>query len=168
MLIGWDAGIRTARSGFFPSLNLTGTMGRQGRDFFPSGERWSVGVGLSFPLFSGGQDYYASKAAVAGFAQAVGTRESVDRQLLVSLRQSYRTYTQGVEKLLVDTAFLEAAASRSEIARNRYNNGLLTFEDWDVIENDLISRQKTRLQSKRDRVVSEAAWEQAQGKGVIP
>jgi hypothetical protein len=44
----------------------------------------------------------------------------------------------------------------------------MSFEDWDRIENDLIQRQKTVLQSQRDRVTAEAAWEQAQGKGVIP
>jgi hypothetical protein len=49
-----------------------------------------------------------------------------------------------------------------------YNNGLITFTDWDIIENDLILRQKSLLQTERDRVVAEAAWEQVQGLGVIP
>jgi hypothetical protein len=44
----------------------------------------------------------------------------------------------------------------------------MTFEDWDIIENDLIQRLKTFLQSQRDRVIAEASWELAQGKGVIP
>jgi outer membrane protein len=73
-----------------------------------------------------------------------------------------------VEKLKVDQAFLDAAKTRADIARTKYNNGLMTFENWDIIENDLIQRQKSFLQSQRDRVVAEAAWEQAQGKGVIP
>jgi len=55
----------------------------------------------------------------------------------------------------------------AEIARNKYNNGLLTFEDWDVIESDLINRQTTYLQNQRDRVISEAAWENIQGIGVF-
>jgi outer membrane protein TolC len=58
--------------------------------------------------------------------------------------------------------------TRADIARTKYNNGLMTFENWDIIENDLIQRQKSFLQGQRDRVVAEAAWEQAQGKGVIP
>ena len=53
-------------------------------------------------------------------------------------------------------------------SRNKYNNGLQSFEDWDGIENDLITRQKTSLLSSRQRIVAEANWEQAQGKGVIP
>jgi outer membrane protein len=57
---------------------------------------------------------------------------------------------------------------RSELGRAKYKNGLLNFEDWNAIESDLINRQKAKLQSQRDRVVAEAAWEQATGKGVIP
>jgi outer membrane protein TolC len=88
--------------------------------------------------------------------------------LLVRLKQAWAGYVESEEKLKVDQAFLEAAVLRAEIARSRYNNGLMSFEDWDRIENDLIQRQKTVLQSQRDRVTAEAAWEQAQGKGVIP
>jgi hypothetical protein len=44
----------------------------------------------------------------------------------------------------------------------------MTFEDWDLIETDLINRQKTELQARRDVVLAEAAFEQAQGKSVFP
>jgi hypothetical protein len=57
---------------------------------------------------------------------------------------------------------------RAEIARSKYNNGLLSFEDWDLIENDLINRQKALLVSVRERVTAEAGWEQARGEGAIP
>jgi outer membrane protein len=86
----------------------------------------------------------------------------------VNLKQTYASYAESAEKLKVDQAFLDAAFTRAEIARSKYNNGLMSFEDWDRLESDLIQRQKNFLQSQRDRVVAEAAWEQAQGKGVIP
>ena len=47
-------------------------------------------------------------------------------------------------------------------------SGLISFQDWDTIENDLISNQKTILVNLRDAIAAEAAWEQAQGKGYIP
>ena len=74
---------------------------------------------------------------------------------------------ESIEKLKVDQSFLEAALKRSEIARSKYNNGLMTFEDWDLIENDLIARETAVLQSQKDRATAEAAWQQAQGQGVF-
>jgi len=162
------ADVTLARSGFYPSVDVSGSVGREGEDWEPDRDRRTVGLNLSVPLFSGGRDYYTTKSAVASLEAASSNRDNLERQLLVRLKQAWAGYVESEEKLKVDQAFLEAAVLRAEIARSRYNNGLMSFEDWDRIENDLIQRQKTVLQSQRDRVTAEAAWEQAQGKGVIP
>ena len=163
-----SAGVTLARSPLYPSLNLTGSTGRQGNNWFPDNDSHSVGVSLSIPLYSGGRDYYGTKSAVSNLSAATYNRERVDQQLITRLRQAYTTYVEAVQRLKVNQAFVEAATARAEIARNKYDNGLLSFEDWDIIENDLISRQTALVQSQRDRITTEAAWEQAQGKGVIP
>lgn len=163
-----EAGVTLARSGLYPSLDLSGSVSRVGDNWFPDGTRRSVGLNLNVPLYSGGRDYYATKSAVSSLEAASSNTDSTERQLLVNLKQTYASYVESAEKLKVDQAFLDAATTRAEIARSKYNNGLMTFENWDIIENDLIQRQKTFLQSQRNRVVAEAAWEQAQGKGVIP
>ncbi len=160
--------VRIARSGLLPTLNLTGTAGRQGEDWFPNDRRNSAGVSLSVPIFSGGSDYYATQSAAASLSAAQANRENLTRTLRTKLQQGHTGYVQAEVKRTVDREFLEAAATRAEIARSKYNNGLLSFEDWDIIENDLISRQKAALASQRDRITAEATWEQAQGKGVIP
>jgi outer membrane protein TolC len=162
------ADVTLARSGFYPSVDLTGSMAREGENWAPDEDRRTLGLNLSIPLFSGGRDYYSTKSAAATLEAVSSNRDDVERQLLVRLKQTHAGYVESVQKLEVDRAFLEAAVLRAEIARSRYNNGLMSFEDWDRIENDLIQRQKAFLQSQRDRVTAEAAWEQAQGKGVIP
>jgi outer membrane protein TolC len=162
------ADITLARSGYFPNLDVTGSVSDQKSDLFSNSGRWSAGVNLFIPFFSGGKDYYGTKSAEANFLASTYNRESVDRQILASLRQTYTLYVQAVERLKVDLSFADAAQVRSEIARNKYNNGLLSFEDWDIIENDLITKQKTVLQDARDRVIAEATWEETQGKGAIP
>ena len=163
-----SAGVTLARSPLYPSLNLTGSTGRQGNNWIPDNDSHSVGVSLSIPLYSGGRDYYGTKSAVSNLSAATYNRERVDQQLITKLRQAYTAYVEAVQRLKVNQAFVDAATARAEIARNKYDNGLLTFEDWDIIENDLISRQTALVQSQRDRITTEAAWEQAQGKGVIP
>lgn len=163
-----EAGLTAARSAFFPSLDLTGQLGRVGTTFFPERDRWSVGVAITLPLFNGGRDYYGARAASEALLAAAHNQAAIDRDLLARLSQAYATFVEAVERVKVDEAFYEAARTRARIAREKYNNGLLSFEDWDIIENDLISRERNRLQSRRDRVVNEAAWEQALGRGVVP
>ncbi len=157
-----------ARSPFFPNLNLVGSVGKQGTGTFPQDDaRWSVGGNLSWALFNGGKDYFASKSATADLEAASFNEESIGRQAADKLQQAWNAFVESIQKLKADQSFLEAAGVREEIGINRYNNGLLSFEDWDIIENDLISRQKQVLQSRKDRVISEAAWERALGKGVF-
>ncbi len=162
------AGVTLARSGFYPSLDLTGSVGRSGSDWFPEDERRTVGLNLSVPLFTGGRNYYSSRSAVASLDAASAGTLTAERLLLANLKQAYANYVQAVERLKVDQAFLDAAQVRAEIARSQYNNGLISFSDWNLIENDLIQRQTAYVQSQRDRVIAEAAWERTQGTGVIP
>lgn len=163
-----EAGIAIARAALLPSVNLTGSVARRGDSWYPGENVNSVGVSLSVPLYSGGRNYFGMQSAVASHAAASANRESVERQLLIRLRDAHNRYIQAVEKLRVDEELVAAAATRAEIARHRYDNGLMSFEDWDFIENDLVARQKTVLASRRERINAEAAWEQAQGTGVIP
>jgi outer membrane protein TolC len=161
------AEVRLARVGFYPSVDVSASAAREGGDFPPEDNRRTVGITLTVPLFSGGRDYYGTQSAASNLVAAASSKTDVERSALVSLKQTHAAFVEAVERLRVDEAFLEAAITRAEIARSKYAQGLMSFEDWDRIENDLIVRQKAVLFSRRDRVTAEAAWEQAQGTGVI-
>ncbi|MCB0222040.1 MAG: TolC family protein [Chrysiogenetes bacterium] len=159
--------ISLARSPLYPSLDLNGQFVREGDDATPDDNNWSVGASLNVPLFSGLRDYYSVKSARAlAEASSVDALDAV-RRARTRLEQTHAAFVESRQKVLVDELFMKAASIRAEIARSKYNNGLLSFEDWDVIENDLISRQKNHLQSLRNHVTTEAAWQQAQGKAVF-
>jgi outer membrane protein TolC len=162
-----EAGITLARSQLMPSLDLSGTHARLGSSFVPADDRNTVALNLRIPIYSGGRNSAGVDSARAGFAAVTDTRKNLQRDLTARFQQAASTYVEAVAKLGVDEAFLEAAVVRADIARRKYDNGLISFEDWDIIENDLVARQKAVLQSRRNRIVSEAAWEQLQGKGVF-
>jgi outer membrane protein TolC len=162
------AAVTIARAGFYPTFSLSATASRLGKEWFPQTERWSIGATISIPIFTGGKDYYGTQGAIATRTSAEASRMNVGRQLLAKLEQTYSGYLEASEKLKVDESFREAALKRAEIARGKYNNGLMSFDDWDVIENDLIVRERAVLQSQKDRAAAEAAWVQALGKGVTP
>ncbi|WP_413560660.1 TolC family protein [Bdellovibrio sp. HCB209] len=163
-----EAALKNTRSGFFPSLDLSATVGDYGQNFYPNNQdRWSLGATLTLPLFNGGRDYYATKSVASQLYAAKSNLAGIDRTLLSSLKKAYKEYVEAVEQLAVNDAYVQAARTRADIARSKYNNGLMSFEDWDTIENDLINKTKLYLTSKRDRIVAEAAWERAQGAGAL-
>lgn len=165
---GAAAEVVAARAPYFPTLSLSGNLGRQGPEWFPDSEAWSLGLTLSYPLFSGGRDKASHSAALSRLNAAEAQRLNLERDLLARLEQSYASWVEANEAQKVEASFRQAALTRAEIARNKYNNGLLSFEDWDLIESELVARQRSFLTSQRQRVVAEANWERIQGRGVIP
>ncbi|MEI6092177.1 MAG: TolC family protein [bacterium] len=162
-----QADLVIAHSAFYPSLDFTATTSRQDDVWFPQNKRWSLTLGLTIPLFNGGRDFYSSYSASSALNSSIFSQQDTDVQSLLNIKRAYTNYVNAVEQVKVSNTFVAAATVRSEVARAKYNNGLLAFEEWDQIETDLINRQKTALQSLRDRIIAEAAWLLAQGKGVI-
>ncbi len=161
------ADLSLARAGFYPQLGLRGTIGRQDDQFFPENQSWSLSVVLTVPIFSGGSDYYTRQGAINRLTAAGLTRENAERDIVARLRQAHVNLVESAERLKVDESFQDAVTLRAEIARSKYNNGLTTFDDWDLIESDLINRQRAVLTSQGNRVIADAAWEQVQGRGAL-
>lgn len=161
------ANVTAAEAGFYPSLSFSASSSRFGDSWYPGQNRWSLGAALSFPLFNGGRDYYQTRGALESLKAGTLTKGNVHKEQLVKLQSLYSAYVQAEQKLKVDQAYVAAAEAREKISRQKYNNGLSTFDEWDLIESELIRRQKSFLASEKDRVLAEASWEQGQGKGVL-
>ncbi len=162
-------GITVAKAKYFPSLDLTAKYGHDDKDFFPDDSRQlSYGLSIRIPIYNGGRDSSNLRLAEIKQISASQKLEDMRRRLATALEKTSGEFRQAVEKLELDKDFEDAAKVRSEIARRKYDNGLLSFENWDIIENDLIIRQNSLAKSRNLVVLASAAWIQAQGKGVIP
>ena len=162
------AAVQSARSGYRPDISLSGSAGRSGdTDAFDT-DRWTVGVRLSFPLWSGGQTRAAVARARAQQSAAAAQQVDTLNGLISDFSERLQAFRNATENVTVQTRFAEASDLRAGIARELYGAGLLTFENWDVIENERISYQRRLLDVQYTAVVAEAAWQKAVGRGVFP
>jgi outer membrane protein TolC len=160
-----QAGVRVAKSEYFPTVTASGSISRSDDIFFPQNDGWSVGVQLSYPFFPGGRNIMNVQSDERRLALVL---RSQWQQTLADLRQAYNDWMDAYERLRVQKEFLQAAGIRAEIARSQYETGLLSFDSWDIIENDLISQQKAELAARRDAVLALANWEKARGISLLP
>lgn len=162
-------GVRIAQSEFYPTWSVAGMIGRRDDDsYIPLNNEWSVGTFVSLPVFNGGHNIFATRAAYADLRNSQAKLTSIANTTAFTLEERFATWQNAVERAKLQAEFLDAAQVRVEIARTQYENGLMSFEDWDIIENDLIEKQKTKLTSDRDAVYAQAAWEKAVGTAIIP
>ncbi len=162
-----QAGVAVARSELFPDVSATGSLGRAGNKWPPERNEGSAGIVFSYPFWPGGQNVFDLQSAKAEERRTQQSLRSTEDQTALGLEQTFAGFQDAVQKVDVQREFLEAARVRAEIARGQYTLGLLSFQDWDAIENDLISNQKTMLTNVKDAITAEAGWERAQGKGAI-
>lgn len=161
------ASVTLAKSNFSPTFNLTASAAKQGNSWSMTNNNTNWGFSLGVPVFNGANNIFTFKSSQSDLAAAKANRQNIENDLMSKLKQYYASFVDAYEKLKVDKDFLEAATVRADIARSRYRNGLLTFDNWDIIENDLISKQQAYIVSEKNLYLSEAAWEQAAGRGVF-
>ena len=162
------AGITIAQSDFYPQINAFANLNSQGVTGFDSPENWAIGINGSLAVFDGTRTYFNVRAARQTHEASLFTlRQTVD-DAARRLAERHRTFADSVDQIAVGAELYAASSLRAQIAEAQYRNGLVSFQDFDTITNDKINRQKQDLMNRRDAVLAEAAWEQAQGIGAIP
>ena len=115
------------------------------------------------PIFEGGSRIAEVKKGRAQFRQAEADARSGRDSVLFVLQQAWIDFQDAVDKVEVQKKFLNASEERAKIAQAQYSNGLIAFDDWTIIEDDLVRDKKAYLDSLADALIAEAYWVQAKG-----
>ncbi len=158
-----ESRVAIERSSMRPDLSAHGSITRDGGIDAPNTDRYAVGLTLTVPLYDGSRTTGSVRAAVAEMAQTQYARENTDWLLLVTYQNAFATLADARERVGVQTRFVAASQTQAEITRSRYTLGLVTFQEWDSIENELITNEKALLSSRKDAALALAGWEHAQG-----
>lgn len=155
------------KSTYYPSLVVSGSVGMYDEQFPLNYDKWSLGLSLTFPLYSGGKDSAQYRSSLEQWKSEQLKTKSAELSIEAQAKGVYSQYILSIEKLKVDEKFELAARLRSQVAKQKYNNGLMSFEDWDTVENDLIQREKNVLSSQKEILINESSWEKIKGTGVL-
>ena len=161
--------VRVARSGFLPTWSVSADYGlSDDTSVIPHDESWSVGTSIGLSIFDGAQTYFSYRSAQASLRAAQSQLTSTVNSTRSSLEEKFTSWANSAERVRLQAELLEAAETRMEIANIKYSNGLMTFQDWDTIGNDLIANQQNMLSREMNAIVTQAEWKKAAGMSVIP
>jgi len=153
-----------SRSAFSPQLYLNSSVGRGAFDRLPTDAvDWSAGVTISVPIYEGGSGRARVAKARAFLSQQNAQEKSGFLLLFNALEQSWKSFQDARQLVVVQKKQLEAANERSKISNAQYSNGLVTFNDWVIIENNLVNAKKNLLNAEADMLLAEAQWIQSKG-----
>ncbi|MFH0827625.1 MAG: TolC family protein [Candidatus Omnitrophota bacterium] len=156
-------GISSAQADYFPQVYADASAGRNDNKFLPEKNRWAAGISFSWPLFEGGTRKAQVDKSQSVFRQSEQEFKSGKDSVIYTLEQTWANLLDARDIVLVQNKFLEAAVERSKIAQAQYSNGLITFNDWTIIEDSLVNAKKSYLDARASALLAEANWVQAKG-----
>lgn len=157
-------GLEAARSAFVPKVSLTSSVGNSSFGSLPPDRvGWAVGVNVAVPIYQGGAGRATVALSRASLNKLSADEESGYLSLMRSLQQSWKNYRDAAANVDVQKQYLDAAAERSKIAEAQYSAGLVSFNEWTIIEDNLVNAKKSYLTARSTLLTAEAAWVQAKG-----
>ena len=158
-----DYARKSAEAGYFPEVYGTASAGKSDSSWPPKESQYSAGVGISLPIFEGGKRVYRSSKENAAYRQAVADLESARGSASVTLEQRWTAFMNAIDNARVREKYLQAYEERARIAAAQYNIGQVSFDNWIIIENELVEAKKNYLNARATVLDAEASWKNAQG-----
>ncbi len=156
-------GIKAAKADFYPTLSVSAGASRSGSRFLPQNDQLNAGLTLSLPIFEGNLRSAELSKARSVFTQAEADERSTKDSLILGLEQSWASLLDSIDTVDVRRKFLAAAEERARIAEAQYSLGLIQFDNWTIIEDDLVRAKKNLLDAEASALLAEAGWVQAKG-----
>ncbi|WP_079435153.1 efflux transporter outer membrane subunit [Zoogloea sp. LCSB751] len=168
-LIAANARIGVAKAALFPSITLTGSFGRESADlsklFDAPATVWSLGAGLTQPIFEGGrlraqvdQVSAQQKQSLESYRKAVQTAFREVNDALVSVRQN------GEAEDAYGKA-MDAAKRALQLAQTRYEHGYSAYLDVLVAQRTANDATLAWVQNRQARLSSTVDLFKALGGG---
>ncbi len=158
----FDRGI--SRSNFLPSLSVSASRSYSAYDGFNFNDGgWTAGLSLSVPLFSGFRNTYNYKSSGLALETARESRRQAKMDSIYDITSALSSLEDAGERISVQEKYFEATRERADIAREKYLNGLISYQDWNTIENDYISALDTMLGARHNLFTAKAAWKRTIG-----
>lgn len=155
--------LKSKVANYFPWVYLSASVGKSTSSWISSDLDWLLGISASFPLFEGGGNFAEHKKASSKFRKAEADLASARISAVQAIKETWLDLQDKIEEKKVEEKYLEASEERAKIANSQYSTGLISFDDWIIIENNLVAVKKSFLDAKKNVLIAEAKWVNAKG-----
>ena len=155
--------LKSAYGNFAPQLTGQAGANKNGDHWAPRGNQWNLGLNLSLPLFEGGLRTAQVAEARALVNQLKENERSALDGIILTLQQNWAFLQDAIENVNVQYLALVATEERSKIAQAQYSIGFIAFDNWIIIEDNLVKAKRSYLNAQEASLLAEAKWIQAKG-----
>jgi len=155
--------VKSAYANFSPTLSAEAGANKTGSRWPAQNDQWDLGLSLSMPIFEGGLRTAQVSQAKALYNQLDANERSTRDGIIVNLEQTWVALQDALENVGVQNKQLVATEERSKIAEAEYSTGFISYDNWTIIEDNLVRAKTDYLNAQANALLAEANWIQAKG-----
>jgi outer membrane protein, multidrug efflux system len=161
LLVAANADVGAAKALFYPTISLTGSLGSMSGSFInllrPDSIIWSVASGVFQPLFNGNRIKRNYEATQARFDQAIAQYQKAALNAYREVADSLVTIQKLQQRRVELEPGVEALRDAVQLARSRYENGLSTYLEVILADQQLFQQelQLAQVRGSQLRAVSQ-------------
>ena len=155
--------LKATKADYFPRLSGNANYGWSSTDF-PLQEEWTVGMQLTFPLFTGFKKRGKIKEGEAKLRQAKASGDVIIQNILAEVEQAYRDMNTASEQIVAARKGRQASTENLELATKRYQQGLNHIIEVTDAQVQYLTAETKYINSLYDYKIAEAMLEKAIGK----
>ncbi len=168
-VIAGNAQIGVARSAYFPSLRLSGTLGYQNSDIdnliSTANRVWSVGPALALTLFDAGAHRAATRQAIANYDANVAAYRQTTLAAFQNVEDTLVALRVLSEEQAVQDAATQAAREAQAIALNQYKAGTVSYLEVVIAQSTALANARASINLRGRNLVASIALIKALGGG---
>jgi outer membrane protein TolC len=158
-----EFGLKSAYGNFSPTISGQAGAQKAGSRWSPQNDQWNLGLAVSLPIFEGGLRLAQVSQAKALLYQLKENERSTRDSVVVTLAQAWAALQDAAENVDVQEKSLAAAEERARISEAQYSTGFINYDNWSIIEDNLVSAKTNYLFAQSNALLAEANWVQAKG-----
>jgi len=157
------AAVDSAGSATKPEASANGSYRWSGLDWPEKRSAWSLGAGVTVPLFAGGRLAANLSAARSSLASAEADLKNAADEVYLAAEEAFLAWREARSYQDAAKSSLDAAQARAWLVRKQYLAGQASYFEWRGVEEQLISEQNQYLSAGRGLAVAHAAFLQSIG-----
>ncbi len=157
------ASLKSARSGYFPSLSLIGGFTYNGYELDGLVYNWNIGGQLSWNIFSGFYTTSYDEELRAQIRMYEANLSQLVQSLYLEIENSKISYKEALERVELNRALLKTAEETLNLTEARYMSGLGTFIEVSDAQNIYTNAKNSLIQAEYDLYLSRIRLEKALG-----
>lgn len=155
--------LRSAYANFSPTLSGQAGANKSGPHWSPQDDQWNLGLVLSMPILEGGLRFAQISQAKSVLNQLQANERSTRDGIILTLEQTWAALQDAIDNVEVQKKSLSATEERSKIAQAQYSIGFIVFDNWTIIEDNLVRTKRDFLDAQANALLAESNWVQAKG-----